>query len=137
MSIKLEMRKLQAIRDEAEELAQAIVDKTAFDIEEAAKSYAAVDTGAMKSSIYTETPRSSGRLAAWSEARRLNPDVELQHLPKPKKLTDYVGPSVHYAVHVHFGTVITRQSNPFLILAVEDVSHGWARAWKAFLRKYE
>ena len=136
--VTLDTRKLQALRKELIPLAEKVIDKTAFDIEQSAKRHCPVDTGALRSSIYTVTSRESGESDAQQNARLDNPDVELETIPAPRnRLEARVGPSVNYAIYVHWGTVKMRYSRPFLLLAVEDYRPYFLRAWDAMLRKYE
>lgn len=68
--------------------ASAAVRKTAHDIVASSQRFAPVDTGAMRSSIHTVFP----------DAARLTADI---------------GPTVHYAPYVEFGTIQNR-AQPFM-----------------------
>jgi HK97 gp10 family phage protein len=73
--------------------AHLVVQKTAFDVEARAKEFAAVDTGAMRSSIHAEMTG---------------------------ELTAEVGVGVDYAVHVEYGTS-RAAAQPFMTPAADAV----------------
>lgn len=85
----------------------------------------AIDTGALVNSVYTKTysgawqdgQRSSeAKIAADIHAKR--PVAEVVELPRPANDREaYVGPSVGYGVHVHYGAH-NRAGRPFLAEAV-------------------
>jgi HK97 gp10 family phage protein len=109
----------------------AIVRIIGFDIESASKQLAAVDTSAMRNSIYTETPEGNTFNAAESKAKGANQKAETIQHPKPEKGFVNVGPSVNYAVFVELGT--SRQSaQPFLTPAAESVAQKFnsGERWK-------
>jgi HK97 gp10 family phage protein len=102
-----------------------------FDIESAAKPLAAVDTSAMRNSIYTETPEGNTFDVADSNAKGANQNVETIQHPKPEKGFVNVGPSVNYASFVELGT--SRQAaQPFLTPAAESVAQKFnsGERWK-------
>lgn len=140
VKVKLDIRKLEQLQKDVLPRAEAVIDKVAFDVEASAKHNCermAFDTGALTTSHYTVTMRSNGQRAAAAEALSRNPGVELVELPVPTKwLLANVGPSVHYAPHVHYGTVKMRYSRPFLQMAVDEHRPYWAAAWKQLLKGY-
>jgi hypothetical protein len=96
----------------------------AFAVENKAKQYAVVDTGAMRSSIYTKTSKFDGGPAAHGEAVSKNGEVSgmLQRLPNPKGNEAYIGPTVSYAIAVEFGSgSASRVAKPFLVRALREV----------------
>lgn len=89
----------------------------AFRVEAGAKNKAPVDTGALKSSIYTDCGgQQSGQPG----------DTPL---PKPKGHDAHVGPSMNYAMHVEFGTR-HMGAQPYLIPALREVENALAAQWE-------
>ena len=142
-TIKLDTRGLDNMIKNTSPLAEQVINKTAFDVEGSAKrwvaSFPAVKTGALLNSIYTKTTRGEFRnnkpddeSNIGRDVLRRNPEASIDVLPRPPKLTAYVGPSVHYALYVHWGTV-KMGARPFLLNAVEQVRPSFVAAWKALL----
>lgn len=112
--------------------AEAGVRKIAFSLEGKTKrqirAVRAIDTGALINSVYTRTYRgaaqdgtntSEGQVQA--RVRSLNRSAELEQLPVPRGPHEaFVGPSVKYALHVHYGTT-RRSGRPFLRNAVDEI----------------
>jgi len=98
----------------------------AFAVENKAKQKAVVDTGAMRSSVYTKTAKFDGGPAAQSEAVSKNGKVAamLQTLPNPKSNEAYIGPTVSYAIAVELGSRGGVQK-PFLVPALREVEDGF------------
>ena len=98
----------------------------AFAVENKAKQKAVVDTGAMRSSVYTKTSKFDGGPAAHSEAVSKNGEVSgmLQNLPNPKGNEAYIGPTVSYAIAVELGSRGGVQK-PFLVPALREVEDGF------------
>lgn len=93
-----------------------VVRSLGFAIERKAKEKAAVDTGAMRSSIYVRTYEGTDMPGGRT-------DVERVELPQPPTKTSVtVGPSVAYSVFVEFGTA-TQAAQPFLTPAVSEVEN--------------
>ena len=101
----------------------------AFNVEGKSKVNAPVDTSALRNSHYTRTYRgaaqnggntSEAQIAATVQG--LNSGAEFVPLPVPANDHEaYVGPSVDYAIDVHFGT--TRMTGrPYLADAVRDAT---------------
>jgi hypothetical protein len=111
------------ISRELEPAILAATEKAGFDIERIGKSLARVRTGAMKSSIYTVTPHSSGVGGADSGAMAANPNVEL--FP-PAALTQ--PQQVIVAVGVKYGAVVEYTVAPFMTPAAEVVRPDFERA---------
>ena len=147
-TVKLNTKGLDKLLTEMDPRARDIIDKTAFDVEGRAKEFAtdmkAVATGAMRASIYTEstrgakvdeTPTSAAAMPGYIVAHsKGETDFEFTPLPEPRaKLTAYVGPSVHYAPYVHWGTV-KMGARPYLLNAVERVRPAFEKAWKALCK---
>lgn len=89
----------------------------------------AIDTGAMVNSVYTRTYKGAGQDGSntsegqvHSKVRGLNPDAEVEQLPVPRGPHEaFVGPSVKYAIAVHYGTG-RMSGRPFLQNAVNDIT---------------
>lgn len=89
----------------------------AFRVEGGAKNKVPVDTGALKSSIYTDCGgQQSGQPG----------DTPL---PKPQGHDAHVGPSMNYAMHVEFGTR-HMGAQPYLIPALREVENALAAQWE-------
>jgi hypothetical protein len=147
-TVKLNTKGLDKLLREVEPRARDIIDKTAFDVEARAKEFAtdmkAVSTGAMRASIYTESTRGAranntptsaaampGQIASMSNG---DASFDFTPLPEPRvKLTAHVGPSVHYAPYVHWGTV-KMGARPYLLNAVESIRPAFVAAWKALCK---
>lgn len=113
-TIKLDTAVLDRLIAKSPEMMDKAVRATAFDVEGVAKQGAAVDTGAMRASIFTKTHQGSNMPAG------VPGDAELSDPTPgtPPLMTAYVAPGVNYAYWVEFGT--TRMSaQPFLTPAVE------------------
>ena len=104
-----------------------------FAVENLAKQKAVVDTGAMRSSIYTKTSKHDGGPQAHSAALSKNGDVGgmLQNLPNPKGNEAYIGPTVEYAIAVELGSR-GGQSKAFLVPALRELQK--STITKAFVR---
>lgn len=88
----------------------------AFRVEAGAKNKAPVDTGALKSSIYTRCGgQSSGQPG----------DTPL---PEPKGHDAHVGPSMNYALPVELGTR-RMSARPYLIPALREVENALVAQW--------
>lgn len=125
--VEIDTRKLNAlIRKIPGNVADAVAS-TAFAIERQAKINAAVDTGAMRASIYSKIGNGKdGHSAAASEAASRKPGTQINALPEPENATTaYVGPGVEYAIHVELGTS-KRGAQPFLLPAVRTVENSLA-----------
>jgi HK97 gp10 family phage protein len=93
----------------------------AFEAEAEMKKRAAVDTSAMRNSIYVVTQDEDGYGMASGEARGNNDKVETSPHPKPTGDTlANVGPSVNYAEFVEFGTS-KMAAQPFVVPGAETV----------------
>lgn len=128
-SIKLVKNDYATLADKLREAAKAIVKNAAFNVEHRAKDKAPVDTGALKSSIYTVTSESSGYAEAASGAGAVNGNATMQsEEPRPDRATlAVVHAGMDYATYVEFGTV-HMGAQPFLVPAVEDERPDWEHA---------
>ena len=120
VKIVVDTVRLDALIRDVPELVDKAIRATAFDVEGVAKSLAAVDTGAMKASIFTKTHSSNGFDNASGAAGGLNPDTGI-HDPTPSEcplMTAYVAPGVDYAYWQEFGTG-KMSAQPFLTPAIE------------------
>ena len=103
-----------------------------FAVENLAKQKAVVDTGAMRSSIYTKTTKHDGGPAAHSAAVSKNGEVSgmLQRLPNPKGGEAFIGPTVEYALAIEFGS--GDEDRAFLLPALRELQK--SAITKAFVR---
>ena len=115
-------RKLLQILASLDSNTEQAIRAVAFAVENKAKQKAVVDTGAMRSSIYTKTAKHDGGPMAHSEAVSKNGEVSgmLQSLPNPKSNEAYIGPTVEYAIAIEFGAR-GGASRPFLVPALREV----------------
>lgn len=107
------------------------VRSLAFSVEARAKAQIrlmrAIDTGALLNSVYTRTKKgaysegaAASEQAVHARVRALRPGVELEQLPIPRQHEAFVGPSVRYAISVHYGDT-RRSGRPYLQQAVNDI----------------
>ena len=81
-----------------------VVSKTAFDIEALAAANAPVDTGFLKSSIYTVTDKSSDYGQAGQPSHK--DSYLLPEIAQPEdQFTAYVGVGANYGIYLEMGTV--------------------------------
>lgn len=127
INIRLDTGELDRIAEKLQRSVKEVLVSLAFDIEAAAKQNAPVDTGALRSSIYTVTQDSdnytqaSGEAMgkAWTQGGRIS---EVERLPAPSgKAVAVVGASVEYAGYVELGTS-KMDAQPYLIPAAEAVA---------------
>jgi len=105
---------------------EQMVRAIALDIEGDAKLNCPVDTGALRSSIFTKT-------ATFDDTNWGNEDTE--PLPNPPENVAYVGPTVSYAEYVELGT--SRQAaQPFLTPAAMAVSEKYnsGAVWEGLIK---
>lgn len=110
-----------------QQAAREIVRKGALDVEGHAKALAAVDTGFMRSSIYTVTTEGSGygnHLTGGGPGAHLLPEIE----GPENDQTAYVAVGADYGIYQEFGTV-HHPAHPFMAPAVEAVRPSYEAAW--------
>jgi HK97 gp10 family phage protein len=133
--VTVDTRRLNQIIANLEGNTHDYVRAVAFAVEAAAKPLTAIDTGALRNSIYTRVGSEDGGPKAHQEARQRNPDAELVELPRPKnETTAHVGPGVDYGLAQEFGTR-TQAGQPFLIPAVQEVTRQMERGFMSQARK--
>lgn len=81
--------------------------------EGAAKPLTPVDTGFLRASIYTSSPRVNGYAAALAAARSFNPDGEALPPAQPERLQVVVAVAAEYGAPVEYGTS-RMAARPFL-----------------------
>lgn len=103
--------------DALHEAMAQVIKKAAFDIQANAQAGAPVDTGFLKSSIYTVTSDSStyGQADTPPGDSSLLPPVE----PPPDDLTAFIGVGANYGIYQEFGTRFM-PPQPYLAPAVEQ-----------------
>ena len=122
-----------------------LIKTAAFNVEFRAKQHAAVDTGAMRSAIYTVTHDSSGYEEAAAQAtedrmKRPTISAEMQtEQPRPAKdTTAIVHAGMNYSIYVEYGTgrmaaqpfmaPAAAEEQPRLQRALEELARGIAPA---------
>lgn len=105
-NVRIDTTNLKALQRDLEKDAQAILDKTTFDVEGEAKERVPVDTGFLKNSGSSV----------------------IGHLKNIVQFT------AEYAVHVEFGTR-KMQAQPFLLPALEHHRKAFNAAWKQLIKK--
>lgn len=124
------------------EIAQAAITKIVFDGEATAKQavtdYNAIDTGALKNSIYAITPEASTYATARSAALSARPDAEVfPQLDLGGAGGTAVGAlavGVAYAVYVNFGTAFM-PARPFWTRAVDQITETFKLVIGPMMRK--
>lgn len=116
---------LDKLIKESPEMVDKAIRMTAFDIEAIAKSLAAVDTGAMRDSIFTKTSMGSNMPSSVIGDRELHDPTP----GEPPLMTAYIAPSVNYAYWVEFGTG-KMAAQPFMTPAVEKADESFAKHMK-------
>jgi HK97 gp10 family phage protein len=111
--LKLDTTKLDALIAESPVKVDKAVRATAFDVQGIAVSLAAVDTGAMRASIFVKTHGGGQEPNALGDAEVSDPTPG-----DPPLMTAYVAPGVNYAGYVEFGTP-RMAAQPFMTPAVE------------------
>ena len=106
--VVVDTRRLDQLSREMQELAQHVIDKTAFDTKAGAQERAPVDTGALKNSIEVKTG----------------------------KLHDDVFVGVEYGIYQELGTRKMR-AHPFLVPALEAVRPKFLAAWRELFKRFE
>jgi hypothetical protein len=126
VSVTLNTVRLDALIRVHKQRAHAILDKSGFDIEGAAKANAPVDTGAFRSSFYVSGTSGGGSNYASREAEALgrNPDAEGIGEEKPGgEWQRVIGSAVNY------GLIVELKVRPTLVPAVEAHRANLVSAW--------
>lgn len=108
--------------------ASQLVRKACLDVQAAAQAGVVVDTGYLKSSIYTHTADGStyGQgIKGAGPGRELLPDVGAPENDQ----TGFVGVGANYGVYVEFGTS-KMAAQPYLVPAAEQVGPSYQAAWE-------
>jgi len=121
-SIRLDTTELDRVARNLEVNRKKLVRRIAFEVENEAKQFAPVDTGALRGSIYTVTENTDGFGKAASDVHSKNPKANTVQIPKPYgEVQACVGPCVDYGEFVEFGTS-RMGAQPYLTPAVEKVA---------------
>ena len=133
LTVRITRDRLGELSELMHENASKAVRATAFNIVLDAQSYAPVDTGAMKNSIYVVTDDESSYADASSDARVLNEIEILPEMDAPKDdLTAIVAVGAEYGLYVEMGTVRT-SAQPYLEPAAELSREAFEQAMKGIL----
>lgn len=125
-NVTLDTRELDRILRDSKLKAQQVINKLAFKVEARAKMLAPVDTGALRASIYTNTPGKSGfsgSIIGLAKRGKKSPRImtrEVEELPAAEEGSAIVGSPMSYAAPVEFGTH-KMGSRPYLRPAVQTV----------------
>ena len=135
-SVSVTFNRFPEIAAALPEKTKAVVAKTARDIEGHAKMRAAVDSGALKSSIYVSLGSGESTYGqAVADALSANPSAGiLPAAPKPPEHEAVIGPSVEYGVHVEYGTP-RMSAQPFMTPAAETLRPAFTAAMKQMLKE--
>jgi len=122
--------KLPEVAEAFGQIAQQIVEDTAFSVQEKAEQNCPVDTGFLRDTIYTKTFASSnyrggGRVtkSAKQSGQYTLPEVQ----QPPNQYTAYVAVGASYGVFVEFGTS-RAPAQPFFFPAIEASSDAFEQA---------
>ena len=134
--VEVEMGPLLKLEKAVPERAHALLDKTAFDIESSAKTLAAVDTGAMRSSIYVSGASKgagSGYGAAVSEAKgkaasRGKKIAFNEEIRPASPFERIIAPSVSYGIFPEL------QGQPYIAPGVEEHRSNFVKGWGEVLK---
>ncbi len=97
---RLVFNRLPRVSAELAPMASQVVRKTAFDVQATAQDLSAVDTGAQKASIYTDTDDGSTYREAVGAASKRRPGSRfLPAVPRPNDLSAIVGVGVEYGIY--------------------------------------
>lgn len=130
-SVHVVYNKSAQVKAELLNSAKAGVSKACFDTEAEAKRLSPVDTGAMRSSIYSSVgDRSTYEMAA-SGAKIANSNAKMLDEVKPAqsdstRVEGIVACGVEYGFHVEYGTH-GRAGQPFMTPAAERIGAQFAR----------
>ena len=124
MTFTLDTRELDRIVSQSKFNAQQVVTRLALQVEQRAKMLAPVDTGALRASIYTNTPGNNGfrgsiiRVVKRGERAT---EREAEELPMPDgDIGAVVGSPMSYAAYVELGTS-RMGARPYLTPSVETI----------------
>ena len=127
----LDTRLLDELIEHSENMVDQAIRATAFEVAAIATSLAAVDTGAMRASIFVRTSDSNGFDQAKMEAEAMNPGSSA-HDPTPtgsiKKGTAMIAPGMEYSAFVEFG--LGQPAQPFLTPAMEKAEGAFVKYLK-------
>ena len=130
----LDLTVLDRMIKEDPEKADAIVRKTAFQVEAYAKPLAAWETSAMRNSIYVVTSRTSEFNEAAAAALEKRPDAEIVEIPAPTQLgVARVGPCVEYGIYQELGTY-KMAAHPFMVPATEMAEKDFIANWEELIK---
>ena len=130
-TVKIDTEKLDLLVAQFPTMVDKAIRATAFDVQGNAQSMAAVDTGAMRASIFTKTHSSNGFEDAGGEALGHNNEVEIDD-PTPTDcplMTAYIAPGVNYAYFQEFGTS-KMAAHPFMTPAIEKADEDFDKYMK-------
>ena len=111
MDSRVDLRGLEELARALPEAADRGIRKLAYGAQRQAQDRVPVDTGALKSSIYTVTSRQSGMAAALARAKALRPGARpAEGLPTSAQRGEaYVACGVEYGIYVEYGAMFGRR----------------------------
>lgn len=134
--MKLDTTKLDSILKNLDKNLDEACGAVGFAVEGKAKTLAPIETGALRSSIYTRTKKEDRYGEIVSSVASARPNAETESLPEPSgNVRATVGAVVEYAEYVEFGGA-NRCAKPYMTPAVEDTSQKmglpvtWEKLWE-------
>lgn len=121
--IRIDSRELDKLIQECNPRLEKVLKKTGLQIEAKAKTFAPVDTGALKSSIHTVMQNFSDfqGVALITSVKKRGKQLQVSQIPKPdNQLVVRVGPGVEYGVYQEYGTS-RMAAHPYMTPAAESV----------------
>lgn len=111
MDVSVNLSGLERLIRAAPAAADRGIRKLAFATQRRAQDRAPVDTGALKSSIYTVTSRGSGMAKALAEARARRPGAKAaENAPtEARPMEAWVACGVEYGMYVEYGAMYSRR----------------------------
>jgi phage gpG-like protein len=137
--------KIKPVGEKIAEGVSAGIREAAFAVEDQAKmnvqNVGAIDTGALRSSIYTQTDQSNDRGSAIAQAQARNPSVSSGEISTfvPDRFSARVGVAVEYGIYVEMGVAGSAFGNmparPYLTPAAEQIGQQLDEIVKAAIRR--
>ncbi len=132
-TVEIVYNKLPKLSAEVAGHVDDVIDEAAFRVERGAKDSAPVDTGFLRSSIYTVTTGGSGYAHAASAAESAADRGMLPEVAQPAAHQAIVAVGAEYGIFVEYGTS-RMTARPFVRPAVEKVRAWFLQAIKSIVK---